>query len=626
MQWFSNLNIRTKLMLSFAVMAVISAVIGYIGIVNIHKIDDADTVLFEKGAKPLGQMVKMSTYFQRIRVNTRDVILNSNPAENVIFLNKIDSFRDSIDLITKEYEKSIITDAGREMMQKFRDTRKDYATHLTKFRELINADKYKEATAYLEGEMKKSAFAEQEAIFALTDIKIKAADDISDSNTKAASAASITMIIIIVIGAIIGVLLGLLVARIISKPIIALETAASKVAAGDISQHVDVTSKDELGKLAASFNSMVSNIRNLLEDSKQKTAELASSVDEMIVEMEKFSQGDLTCQLEVRSEDSVGKLFYVFNETVIAIRQLMMELISAVDQTASASAQISSSAEQISAGVQEQSTQVVEIAGAMDEMSATITENTHQSTIAAHEGQQASDDAHHGGEIVEQTIYGMNKIADVVGKAALTIEELGKSSEQIGEIVQVIEDIADQTNLLALNAAIEAARAGEQGRGFAVVADEVRKLAERTQKATKEIATTIKKIQKETGQAVKAMQEGTDVVEQGKLSATSAHEALQRIISKTENVSSIIGHLATASEEQSTTGNEISKNMEHISSEVNETAKAVTEIAHASDDLSRITEHLRQLTGRFQIEKGQRGQFALGTPKPSLLKLGAKKG
>ena len=197
----------------------------------------------------------------------------------------------------------------------------------------------------------------------------------------------------------------------------------------------------------------------------------------------------------------------------------------------------------------------------------------------------------------------MNRIAEVVRKSAETVQALGKSSDQIGEIVQVIDDIADQTNLLALNAAIEAARAGEQGRGFAVVADEVRKLAERTTKATKEIATMIKQIQKDTSGAVESMEEGTKEVEVGKQLAEKAGKSLQEIIHGAEQVVDIVTQVAAASEEQSSAAEQISKNIESISSVTQESASGIQQIAHASEDLNRLTLNLQELVARFKVDE-----------------------
>ncbi|MHB9041660.1 MAG: methyl-accepting chemotaxis protein, partial [Melioribacteraceae bacterium] len=196
--------------------------------------------------------------------------------------------------------------------------------------------------------------------------------------------------------------------------------------------------------------------------------------------------------------------------------------------------------------------------------------------------------------------------SEVVKQSAETVQTLGKSSDQIGEIVQVIDDIADQTNLLALNAAIEAARAGEQGRGFAVVADEVRKLAERTTKATKEIATMIKQIQKDTEGAVQSMSRGTEEVEKGKVLADKAGQSLKQIISGAQDVVDMSTQVAAASEEQSSAAEQISKNIEAISNVTQESAAGVQQIARAAEDLNRLTVNLQELVLRFKIDGGSK--------------------
>jgi len=187
---------------------------------------------------------------------------------------------------------------------------------------------------------------------------------------------------------------------------------------------------------------------------------------------------------------------------------------------------------------------------------------------------------------------------------------LGDSSKQIGEIISVIDDIADQTNLLALNAAIEAARAGEQGRGFAVVADEVRKLAERTTEATKQIASMIKGIQGETEQAVVAMNQGTHEVQSGIEYADRAGESLNSILSSTQELLDMINQIAAASEEQSATSEQISKNVMSISKVTAESTQRVEDVARTSDELARLTEHLRDLMGNFQVDDGNSASYS----------------
>lgn len=329
---------------------------------------------------------------------------------------------------------------------------------------------------------------------------------------------------------------------------------------------------------------------------------LAHNVDIMLNAINQFSQGDLTIQLEAEKDDEIGKLFSGFNAAIQNISDLIMQVADAVEATASASTQISSSSEEMAAGAQEQSTQTSDIAASVEEMTKTILETTQNSSKAAEAAKNSGTIANEGGKVVYQTIEGMNHIAEVVKKSAETVHALGKGSDQIGEIVQVINDIADQTNLLALNAAIEAARAGEQGRGFAVVADEVRKLAERTTKATKEIGVMIKQIQTDTNGAVESMMEGTSEVEKGKTLAGKAGSALKEIIVGAEQVVDMSTQVAAASEQQSRAAEQISKNIETISGVTHESAIGVQQIARAAEDLNQLTVKLQELTSRFKVD------------------------
>ena len=225
--------------------------------------------------------------------------------------------------------------------------------------------------------------------------------------------------------------------------------------------------------------------------------------------------GDLTARMQGEYRGDLQLIKESINSVGGSLVDALRKVSEAVSATASASSQISSSTEEMAAGAMEQTSQAGEVASAVEEMTKTILENSRNASVAAETAKQARVRAEQGGKVVTETVDGMKRIAGVVHKSAETVRELGRSSDQIGEIISVIDDIADQTNLLALNAAIEAARAGDQGRGFAVVADEVRKLAERTTKATKEIAGMIKKIQSDTNDAVRSMEEGTNEVERG---------------------------------------------------------------------------------------------------------------
>ncbi|MGD0283379.1 MAG: methyl-accepting chemotaxis protein [Dissulfurispiraceae bacterium] len=207
---------------------------------------------------------------------------------------------------------------------------------------------------------------------------------------------------------------------------------------------------------------------------------------------------------------------------------------------------------------------VHQIATAMEEMSATVNDVAKNTTHASEASNTVVENAIQGKEVVSQAAQGMQNVADTVRASAGIMDTLGEKSKEIGRIITVIDDIADQTNLLALNAAIEAARAGEQGRGFAVVADEVRKLAERTSTATKEIGTMIKDIQSQTVNAVSAMDRGRREAEAGEVSSHKAEESLERIVGDINRVKDMVAQIATAAEEQAMTSNEITRNLDEI--------------------------------------------------------------
>ncbi|MCX7983770.1 MAG: methyl-accepting chemotaxis protein [Bacteroidetes bacterium] len=320
---------------------------------------------------------------------------------------------------------------------------------------------------------------------------------------------------------------------------------------------------------------------------------------------QRVANGDVTVSVPVHTNDELGAMAESFNAMTKELRELLQKVSESTETIASATTEISSSTEQMSAGAQEQSSQASEVASAVEEMTKTIVENSKNASLTAETARKARDTAKEGSIIVRDTIDGMKQIASVVNRSAETVQALGKASDQIGEIISVIDDIADQTNLLALNAAIEAARAGEQGRGFAVVADEVRKLAERTTKATKEIATMIRHIQNETKGAVISMEEGTQKVEYGISLADKAGKALENIVEISQQVTDMVNQIAAASEQQSSASEQISKNIEAISTVTQQTASGIQQIAHSAENLNQLTEQLRDLVSRFKLETEQ---------------------
>lgn len=250
-----------------------------------------------------------------------------------------------------------------------------------------------------------------------------------------------------------------------------------------------------------------------------------------------------------------------------------------------------------------QATQTGEVAASVQQMAATIIENSQQATLTAEIAQKANDNAGEGADSMAKTREEMEGIVVSTNKTEEIVHSLSGRAGQIGEIIQVINDIADQTNLLALNAAIEAARAGEQGRGFAVVADEVRKLAERTTKATQEIANMITAIQDDTQEAASAVEETNVVVGKGKNVTETTQTLLKEIISAVTSASDMIRQMATATEEMSRGADDISHNVEQINVITRNTADSADKMTVATRALNHETEVLEKIVHRFKLRE-----------------------
>lgn len=428
---------------------------------------------------------------------------------------------------------------------------------------------------------------------------------LNQKDMRAVKNSSMTLFIVLgVVSILLGAGTGIVFARRISKPIVELTGLSEKMAGGDLTvTKVNVKTKDEIGRLGNAFNKMLDNMRQLIEQalaSARKVAETSQQLSASVEEAAASNQ-QVSGVVEELARGNAQQ-----NENV--------------SETVNIVGQLANSIEQIANGAREQASNVEQTTEMVNQMVKGIEEVTQNAQQIAEAARQTSEVANKGGEAVGKTVAGMQTIKQTVFNSANKIKELGEHSKQIGEIIEVIDDIAEQTNLLALNAAIEAARAGEHGKGFAVVADEVRKLAERSGKATKEIASLIDSIQKGTKNAVEAMEIGTREVEQGSVLADGAGAALKEIVTTIraaneqtasitaateqilasstavakaiDNVAAITEENTAATEEMASGSSRVKTSVDSIAAVARESAKAAKEVASSTENMNASTEEI----------------------------------
>jgi methyl-accepting chemotaxis protein len=329
---------------------------------------------------------------------------------------------------------------------------------------------------------------------------------------------------------------------------------------------------------------------------------ISSKVRKAIERVAEVSKGDLTNRINVESRDEIGEMSSQFNTFVGNLRKIMVHVSKDGDQILSASHKMQSAIEQMITAFEEIATQVNSIAVASEELSSTSSEIARNCTVAAESSKQSNEAVRAGGVIIDETVAVMKAIAEKVKGLAVFVQTLGSRSDQVGEVIGFITEIADQTNLLALNAAIEAARAGEHGRGFAVVADEVRKLAERTTDATREIGKTIEAMQGETKSIVASIEESVREVEIGTQKATRSKDFLNDISNQIDTVNTQINQIAVAVEQENTTTNQTSLNIHQLSGVMNDTSRKIHDTAPAALQMAQVAEALEMMMKQFKVE------------------------
>ena len=543
MSLLNNLKIRTKLNVFVGFISILLVGVGITGLYGIHVSKNALASVYNNHLIAINELNDIRNHQMQIRLELLSARQETDAFEIVDAMDRVRTQIFQTDNILKPYSEKHQVPEEKVLLDAFIEARLNFGrTGVLPMMDLLTKGANDKADTLRKQVMDPAYSKASAGIDALINYQVNAAKQEFDRVTLITNRVQVFSLASIGVGLVLSVLIGFVITRSISRGVAKLESTALKLADGDLTARTTLQSKDELGEVAGAFNRMAQDFSALIsqvQNSADEVAGSASTLSDTAERVQKVSRGQ-------------------------------------TEQAASAAVSI----EELNEAVKD------------------IASRAENVVTAAGEASSLSDQ---GRIVVNDAVNGIEQVARTVNESAQLVAALGKRSNQIGQIIQVIKGIAEQTNLLALNAAIEAARAGEQGRGFAVVADEVRNLAERTANATSEISEMITAIQAETSGVVLTMERGSSQVTSGVKQATQAVQVLQKINSSVKHVVEMIQGIASATRAQSEATNEITSRVEDIAQMARDNSGFIEQTAHATRNLQELSGRFQSVVSRFKI-------------------------
>ena len=413
-----------------------------------------------------------------------------------------------------------------------------------------------------------------------------------------------TFLLLGLLFAVVAAAFALVAARQITRPVGQMEQVARRISAGDYTSRMPITGADQFANLGGTVNAMVDQIVTNARQQEEQNAELQGQIVRLLEEVSTVAEGDLTVEAEV-NDSALGAVADSFNYMITELRQVIGRVNNATQQVNNSTDEILTTTDNLSRSAEQQAARIADTSTAIEEMAVSIQQVSENAAISAQVARDARVAAEAGAQAVTATVEGMGRIRQQVQETAKKIKRLGESSQEIGQAVQLIEEIARRTNRLALNAAIQAAMAGEHGKGFAVVAEEVRRLAERTTTATGQIAELVGAIQSETAGAVVAMEDGTREVVGGSRLADEAGRSLDSIDQIVGQLAELIEAISLAADQQARASAGIARAMSELSSVTQGTAVGSQQAAASVASLATLADDLRESVATFRLEPEQ---------------------
>ncbi|RTE11385.1 methyl-accepting chemotaxis protein [Paenibacillus whitsoniae] len=529
MNVYLNLKLKTKLISAFMLIAIIMGFVGYYGLSNVSKMNDRVDYMYAGIAIPINDVLNAQVNYTLMRVSIRDLYIAQTADEKKKIADSYQAAKVSIETAIAKYKASELTDIDREALQPFDAAWSAYTKTYEKAIEAGVSQRNADLLGLITGDLRTQGDTLRDVLNKIVAANLKDAETSNKESSSLYKSSRNITIGVVILAVLLSMGLGYLIAQLIARPLNRVVSLVAKVANGDLSDHIDINTKDEVGMLATSINHMIENLRGTIGNILNSSQSVAAAAEQISATTQEIASGSAS---QANAAQTINELF----------RELSVVIHSVAQNTEEAS---------------ELSNNTVQVAKA-------------------------------GSEVIQSSMRSMSEVSTKMSR-------LESDSQKVGDIIEVIEDIADQTNLLALNAAIEAARAGEQGRGFAVVADEVRKLAERSGEATKQITVIIKGMQENTRQSVAAVQESAALSKQ-------TGESFQQIALMVNEAGEKVSEIAAASEEQSAQTSTVLISVENISTVTEESAASSEETAATALSLAQLAEDLQQSVAIFKIK------------------------
>ncbi|WLR54439.1 methyl-accepting chemotaxis protein [Mesobacillus subterraneus] len=560
-------SVRAKLLTGFFSVLALLALVAIVTNFEFNKMNSQYSSSIDERMEKLNLIVEMKDAIMREQLALQKYMANGDGESLIEFEGAVEDF----DKSSKKYLSSEKSAEGKKVGEKLVAAEAQYYEMASEAFLLIRDEQMVKVRLLMQEKGNPLIFSLNSA----AEDAIEYQQDALESTSEALSGnvQKVAMLIIVLSAAafVIGIFIALQISRMISKPVQLVSQAAKQVAQGNLAvEKMNVKNNDEIGELAAAFNEMTSNLRELIFKVSSTSEQVAASAEEMM---------------------------------------------ASAEQTNSATNQVATAIQEVAGGAEVQSKNTEESAKAVGEMSGGIQRVAQTTSTVAESAAETAKQAQVGQESLEKVIEKMKSINNTTSETNGVIKDLDRKSAEIGKIIEVITGIADQTNLLALNAAIEAARAGEHGKGFAVVADEVRKLAELSRQSASQISGLIEVIQKETHQVVEMMNKGWVEISEGASLVDDTGRTFEEILKSIENVSEEIQEVSAISEEMSASVQQVNASIEEVTKIARDSVANTAEIASATEEqlasmeevtsssasLASLAQNLREMVAKFKI-------------------------